>query len=341
MPNVSVIIPVYNAEASIAATVQSVLNQTYTDFELLIVDDESSDRSMEICQQFNDPRIRIFRQANRGPSSARNTGIRHATGNFIALLDSDDLWLPEKLEKHLQHLNQSPNVGISFSRTAFIDSVGNPLNYYQMPKLTGITTSYLFCRNPISNGSAPVIRRQVFADIRYEHEWQGELEDCYFDPDLLRSEDIECWLRISIQTHWQVEGIPEALTLYRVNSEGDSLSSSVLKHLDDFEKMIEKTRCYAPALIARWEAPCRAYQLRYLARRAIRRRDRKMAIALTHRALTTYWQIVLTEPRRTLITIAAAYLLWLIPPSLYRQIESIGFQLTGAMQKRRIRQDVA
>lgn len=339
MQKVSVIIPLYNTEAFIGKTVQSVLDQTYPNFEVLIVNDQSSDRSIEICQQFQDERIQILHQPNRGPSAARNLGIRHATGDFVAFLDSDDLWRPDKLEKQVAHLNQRPTVGISFTRSAFIDQTDKPLSYYQMPRLTDITLDHLFCRNPISNGSAPMLRREVLEAIQYSGTWQGEVETCYFDPDLLRSEDIECWLRIGLQTQWQIEGIPEALTLYRVSSGGSSLSSSVMKHLEDFEKMVAKTRLYAPDFIAQWEHLCRAYQLRYLARRAISRRDRTLALSLTHRALKTHWQILWHEPRRTLITIAAAYLLWLVPPALYRQIELLGLQITGKLQHRRIRRD--
>src|SRR4028118_491035 len=103
MKKVSVIIPVYQVEKYIAAAVQSVLEQTYKDFELLIIDDGSTDRSLEICQQFSDPRIKIIRQQNQGVCAARNTGIRHAQTEYLAFLDGDDLWLPTKLEKHVEH----------------------------------------------------------------------------------------------------------------------------------------------------------------------------------------------------------------------------------------------
>ncbi|MDX2098790.1 MAG: glycosyltransferase family 2 protein, partial [Leptolyngbyaceae cyanobacterium bins.59] len=116
MPKVSVVLPVYNVQSYIQQTVTSVLNQTYSDFELLIVDDGSTDRSIEFCRQCTDPRLRILSQQNRGLAGARNTGIRHATGEYIALLDGDDLWHPEKLERHVQHLDRTPRVGISFSR---------------------------------------------------------------------------------------------------------------------------------------------------------------------------------------------------------------------------------
>ena len=174
MKKVSVIIPVYGVEKYIAATVQSVLEQTYKEFELLIIDDGSPDQSVEVCQQFlTDSRVRIIRQENRGVCAARNTGIRHAQGEYLAFLDGDDLWLPEKLEKHFNHLENSSNVGVSFSRSAFIDEAGQSLGIYQMPKLKEITPAIILCRNPIGNGSAPVIRREALTGIRFQEGRNG------------------------------------------------------------------------------------------------------------------------------------------------------------------------
>jgi glycosyltransferase involved in cell wall biosynthesis len=337
MKKVSVIIPVYGAEKYVAATVQSVLEQTYKNFEVLIIDDGSPDQSIEICQQFTDPRIKIIRQQNRGLAGARNTGIRHAQGDYLAFLDADDLWLPEKLEKHVEHLENSPSVGVSFSCSAFIDETGKPLGLYQKPKLRGITIGNLLCRNPISNGSAPVIRRQVFEAIKFQDNLYGTVEDFYFDDRFRASEDIECWFRIAIQTEWQIEGIPEALTLYRVNSGG--LSANLFKQFESWEQVFEKTRSYAPDLIAQWENPARAYQLRYLARRAVTLKDRSVALQLLHRALATHWRILLEEPRRTLLTLAAAYLLWLLPEPFYYQLENLALKMTEVTQRRRILQD--
>ena len=101
MKKVSVIVPTYGVEKFIAAAVRSVLKQTYKDFELLIIDDGSPDRSIEIYQQFTDSRIKIIRQANRGLAGARNTGIRHSQGEYLAFLDGDDVWLPQKLKNTL------------------------------------------------------------------------------------------------------------------------------------------------------------------------------------------------------------------------------------------------
>ncbi|KAF3890863.1 MULTISPECIES: glycosyltransferase family 2 protein [Nostocales] len=341
MKTVSVIIPVYKAEKYIAATVQSALDQTYKNIEILIIDDGSPDRSIEICQQFADPRIRIIRQTNRGLPGARNTGIRHAKGDYLTLLDADDLWLPEKLEKHVQHLNNSPNVGVSFSRSAFIDDNGKPLGIYQMPQIEGITSAIILCRNPISNGSAAVIRREVFEAIKFQDDLYGTVEDFYFDERSRHtngdSTDVECWFRMSVKSNLQIEGIPEALTLYRVNSGG--LSANLLKQLDSWELMLNRARLYAPEIVNQWATLARAYQLRYLARRAVTLQDSAMAVKLVNQALKTNWRIFFNEPRRTLLTVGAAYFLLLLPQSLYSQIESLALKTTGATQKRRIMQE--
>jgi glycosyltransferase involved in cell wall biosynthesis len=336
MKKVSVVIPVYGVERYIAATLQSVLNQTYSNIEVLIIDDASPDRSVEICQQFDDPRIQIIRQANRGLAGARNTGIRHAQGEYLAFIDGDDLWLPDKLAKHVEHLEQSPQVGISFSRSAFIDEAGEPLNTYLMPKLQDITIADLFRGSPIGNGSAAVIRRAVFDEICYSANLYGTVENFYFDDRFRRSEDIECWLRIAIQTNWKIEGIPEALTLYRVNSGG--LSASLLKQLESWEQVLCKVETYAPEIVKQWGTVGMAYRLRYLARSAVRLKSGEMAVGLIHRAIAQHWQIVLEEPGRTLRTLVGAYLLRLLPESFYVQLEKAAAKVAGARQKRQIQQ---
>jgi glycosyltransferase involved in cell wall biosynthesis len=339
MPKISVIMPVYNVERFVADAVRSVLDQSFEDFELLIIDDLSPDDSIAICQSFDDPRIRIIHhRQNRGLAGARNTGVRHAQGDFLAFIDSDDCWHAEKLKRHIAHLNKHPEVGVSFSRSAFIDEDGVPNNCYQMPRLTDIDPGYYLCRNPIGNGSAPVIRREVFSDICFCDDSSGTMEDWYFDERLRRSEDIECWIRIVLTTDWVIEGIPEALTLYRLNAGG--LSACLLQQLESWEQVIEKTRSYAPEFVAEWERPARAYQLRYLARQAIRLHDGKMAVQLVHRALRTDPRILLREPSRTIVTIGAAWLLRLSPRRLYKALEEIAQRLIGTVQVRRIARDL-
>lgn len=334
---VSVIIPMYGAEKFIKFTIQSVLEQSYKNLEILIIDDESPDNSVEICQQFTDSRIQIIRQKNRGLAGARNTGIRHARGEYLAFLDADDLWLSNKIEKHIAHLESCQELGVSFSRSAFIDEKGNPWGMYQMSKLKDITPLDLLCRTPIGNGSAAVFRRKVFEGIKFLDNLYGSTEDFYFDENFRESEDVECWLRIAIQTNWKIEGIPQALTLYRVNSSG--LSANLNKKLESWKKLIEKVRSYAPERVVQWEKPAMAYHFRYLARRAVTLYAGTESLQLWHQAIFTYWRILIEEPRRTLITGAAAYMIWLLPVPLCKQIEELARKITGALQRQRILQE--
>ncbi|MGL5665733.1 MAG: glycosyltransferase family 2 protein [Shewanella sp.] len=338
IPTVSVVMPVYNVEAFVSKAISSVLAQSFTDFELIIVNDCATDNSLARCKQFCDIRIRIVQHAvNKGLAAARNTGIRHAIGRYVAFIDSDDLWHPDKLKLHVDHLQKSPKVGISFSRSSFIDYRGNPINFYQMPQLTDIDAGHLLCRNPVGNGSAPVIRRETLNDIRFQALNHSEHYTCYFDEQFRQSEDIECWFRIVATTEWQMEGIPEPLTYYRLNHGG--LSANLVKQLASWEQMVTKARRYAPKILLKHENAARAYQLRYLARQAIRLGDGRMAKNLVNQALLTSPQILLKETNRTLTTLIAAYLQWLMPRGLYQMCETLGQKYLGYRQRLQIKRD--
>lgn len=333
-PLVTVVMPLYNSAATVRESLESVLAQTYTNLEILVVNDGSTDDGVEICQGYKDSRLRIVHQRNRGLAGARNTGIRQAQGEILGFLDSDDLWLPTKVERHLAHLQARPEVGVSFSRSSFIDEASRPIGLHQMPTLRNITPQVVFCRNPIGNGSAVVIRREVFEAIRFTANLYGTEEDFFFDDSFRQSEDIECWLRIALQTRWQIEGIPEPLTLYRISSGG--LSANLMQQYASWERILVKTEATHPDFIARWGSRARAYQLRYLARRATRQRDGAMAVRMLHQSLATDWRVLLEEPRRTLITLVAAYLLLVLPEGPYRWLEGRMLRSTGDSQRRRI-----
>lgn len=330
MPKISVIIPLYNSERYIDRTIHSVLNQTYPDFEVIIVDDGSTDRGVEICQSFSDSRIKIIQQANRGAPGARNTGIRHAQGDYIALLDSDDIWSRHKLDRHFAHLEQEPTVGISFCYSEFIDESDKRLGLYQKSKrLTGITPDGILCQNPIGNGSSAVIRRSVLQDIEFQAEIQGKTELCYFDEHLRElsadATDVEFWLRTCITTGWIIAGIPEVLTYYRINSIG--LSSNAIQQLYALDQVIEKTRTYAPDIIARCESLTRAYHFRYAARRLVTLGESKAAIKMLHSSLRSDWRIIRYEPRKTLLTALAVYFMHYLPATLYRPLQSLAMKV--------------
>ncbi|MGK7906404.1 MAG: glycosyltransferase family 2 protein [Synechococcus sp.] len=324
-PKVSVIIPVYNVEDFIASTIQSVLDQTFQDFEIIVVIDGSPDNSLAICQQFSDRRIHIVEQDNRGLAGARNAGIRHATGNYIAFLDGDDVWTPQKLEKHMAHLDSQPEIGVSFSRSQLFG--GNSAAY--LMSFTGyVDAKRLLCRNPISNGSTPVVRREVLEEVKC----QGN----YFDEQFRRMEDIDLWLRIACLTNWKFEGLPEALTCYRVNAAG--LSASYYRQFDSWLELLKKTATYAPDLIAKWERLATGYQYRALAQKAVMIGDGKTAFDLANRALTSSLGI-LAEPRGTVLTVLAAYLLRFLPQSFFKPLLKVAFSIRTLTQSWQIQRE--
>ncbi|MPY24831.1 glycosyltransferase family 2 protein [Shewanella sp. YLB-07] len=337
-PRVSVIMPIYNVQHFVKSAINSVLIQSFTNFELILVNDGSTDKSVDICHSIHDHRIRIVNHTeNKGLSAARNTGIRHAIGKYIAFLNADDMWHSDKLKMHVKHLSQSPKVGISFSRSSFMSHKGRLIHFYQMPQLTGITAAHLLCRNPVGNGSAAVIRREALNDIRFQALNHSENYTCYFDERFRQSEDIECWLRIMATTEWKMEGIPAPLTFYRLSQRG--VSSNIMKQLASWEMMIDKAKQFAPKLLKRHEQDARAYQHRYLARQAIRNGQGKNAIKLINSALRISPSILLNETSRTCVTLTAAYLLWLLPSALYKIFENIGQYFMGHVQKVRISKD--
>jgi len=316
-PVVSVVMPVFNVEAYVAEAIESVLAQTFTDFELIIVDDGGMDRSIEICRQFADPRLRIVSQANRGLAGARNTGILQARGRYIALLDSDDRWLPEKLALHVIHLDNSPKVGVSYSRSRFIDGQGRPMRLSQKPKLKGITPADIFCRNPVGNGSAPVIRRAALDGVAFAHpEEPGRL--CYFDESLRQSEDIEMWLRLAIVGGVRFAGIAPALTEYRVG--GGGLSSQVVRQYQSWLGVVERLQSYAGDFAALHLDRARSYQLRYLARRAVQLGDPGMALTLLREAAACSLRPLIEEPVKSLITAGAAIAARLLGPQRFARL---------------------
>ena len=312
-PRVSVIMPVYNVEAYVAEAVQSVLDQTFGDFELLIVDDGGSDRSFAICEAFSDPRISIIQQRNRGLAGARNTGIARARGDYVALLDSDDRWDTQKLALHVIHLDANPIIGVSYCPSRFIDQQGKPLRQRQNPKLSEITCEDILCRNPVGNGSAAVIRKSVLDAVAFVHH-SDSTRACYFDETFRQSEDIELWIRLALTLDCKFEGIASPLTEYRIVAAG--LSTNIIRQYEFWQKMMEKTKVYSREFIGRHGEMARAFQLRYLARRAVQMGDGSFAISLMRQSIAAAPAVLWREPKKTLLTLLAAYVIRCLGPKL-------------------------
>lgn len=301
-PKIYVVMPIYNVEDFVGEAVQSVLDQSFKDFELICVDDGGTDRSMDIVMAFNDPRIRIVSQANRGLAGARNTGIAQARGDYVALLDSDDVWHRDKLMLHYIHLTANPDIGVSYAGSRMIDRDGGVLSVAMRPKLGRVTARDIICRNPVGNGSAPVLRRSELDKAAFIHPTVPGRR-CWFDEEFRQSEDVELWTRLAVKHNVVFAGIEGLLTDYRIIP--GALSANVVKQYLSWTKMFRKVRSYAPEFAAMHGNTARAYQLRYLARRALQLGNFKLARNLLRKAISLKPHIAVQEPRKTAITIAA------------------------------------
>ena len=311
-PLVTVVVPLYQTERYIAEALTSVLAQTFRDFEVLVIDNGSADNGPQIARNTGDPRVRVVHQINRGLAGARNTGIREARGAYIALLDADDRWHPEKLARHVALLDARPDVGLSYSASRLIGDDGDDLGMVQWPSRPTTRAEDVLTRNPVGNGSAAVLRRAALDQIAF---WDARLgRVCWFDESYRQSEDIECWTRITANTHWHLALVPFALTDYRVNTAG--LSANTSKQLETWRRFRAKVKSYAPALEAQHGDLAEAFQLRYLARRAIKSGDGRTAVRLMWQAIQASPAMAAKEPMRTGITCAAAIMLAAVPATL-------------------------
>jgi glycosyltransferase involved in cell wall biosynthesis len=205
MPTVSVIIPAYNRADYIQETVNSVLSQTYTDYEIIVINDGSTDQTEEALRPFiENGSIRYIWQENQGEAASRNHAMRLAQGRYYAFLDSDDLFLPAKLEKQVAFLDAHPEVGLVHSSFIKFSEDGPDLGFRDMSPLTGnIYPKILMDWSRLIVPSTVMVRASVIADV-------GD-----FDLNVGWGPDQEMWRRISRK--YPIGVIPEALSKYRVH----------------------------------------------------------------------------------------------------------------------------
>jgi glycosyltransferase involved in cell wall biosynthesis len=186
-PLVSVVIPAYNTARYIPATLNSVLSQTIKEFEILVINDGSPDTpDLEFALKPYGSRIRYIKQENRGPSAARNAGIREARGKYVAFLDSDDLWFPEHLANQLSALERDPSLGLIYSNGIHVeDEQPISISFERTPQLEPVTFESLLREDSTVGTSGTVAFRQAL------------LEAGLFDEGLRRCEDFDLWLRMA------------------------------------------------------------------------------------------------------------------------------------------------
>jgi glycosyltransferase involved in cell wall biosynthesis len=269
-PLVSVIIPAYNVECYVAAAIDSALAQTYPNVEVVVVDDGSTDRTAEVVAGYGD-RVVTVTQENRGLAGARNAGIRAAAGSVLALLDADDLWLPERLERCVPLLTARPEIGMVTSDAYVIEETVKTTK-----RCYGDRRRYPFPAHEDEQLDIIAKRNFLFISVVFR---RSLVDRCGgFDESMRRAEDYELWTRFLLSGS-RAAFVPEPLGYYRVRA--DSLSASKEQwgaHLSVLER-------HLPELWRRG-AHARARDAYEIGERLVARGERRAAITFFRHAVT-------------------------------------------------------
>jgi glycosyltransferase involved in cell wall biosynthesis len=248
VPKVSVVIPTFNYAQYVTYAVQSVLNQSVSDFEIILVDDGSTDNTQAVLAPFQ-PHIRYIYQDNRGLAAARNTGIRAAAGEYIAFLDSDDWWLPTKLERQVALLDRRDELGLVYCDFCWqYDETGTVVRSPQRGWFrSGFVFADLLVQNFIQTPT-PIVRSQVFNAVGL------------FDESLPAREDWDMWLRIAAR--FEIAFVDEVLAIYRFHSRNMSRNYRLTykcelqvfsKAVTSFPELTEQAGCHKNRRLAELE----------------------------------------------------------------------------------------
>jgi glycosyltransferase involved in cell wall biosynthesis len=225
MPRVSVIMPSYNHEKFVGESIRGVLNQSYRDLELIVTDDGSSDGTVDVIKQFTDPRIRLFLfEENQGASIATNNCIENARGEYIAVLTSDDVFLPGKVEKQVKFLDEHPDIGGVFGYAQIIDEEGNDFTdpdhfYYNIFKQPNRSRyewlNHFFYKGNCLCHPSLLIRRECYDTVGL------------YDPRYAQLPDLDFWIRLCLK--YDIHIIPENLIKFRIRAGEANVSGGRLE----------------------------------------------------------------------------------------------------------------
>ncbi|NJL78661.1 MAG: glycosyltransferase [Richelia sp. RM2_1_2] len=229
--SISVIVPVFNGERTIEETIKSILNQTFSNIEIIIINDGSTDTTLEILENIYDSRIKIFSYPNAGLSVSRNRGISQAKGEYISFIDADDLWTADKLELQWQVLQSNSQAAVAYSWTDYIDESGKFIKSGRRIKVNGDAFRKLLITNFLENGSNPLIRQQALEKVGG------------FDESLAAAEDKDMWLRLA--ANYEFVCVEKPQILYRTST--NSMSTNLKRQETASLKVIERGFSYPQA----------------------------------------------------------------------------------------------
>jgi glycosyltransferase involved in cell wall biosynthesis len=273
MPLISVVIPVYNNESTIQETIESVLTQSFSELELIVINDGSQDSTLKIVSSILDPRLKVFSYPNGGLAATRNRGISHASGEYISFIDADDLWTPDKLEAQFKALQVNPQAAVAYSWTDWIDESGQFLRPGGHISVKGDVFATLLVRDFVESGSNPLIRAEALAEVGG------------FDESLPAVEDWDMWLRLAAR--YEFVCVPSPQILYRVSS--SSMSSNVWKMEAGSLQVIERAFAVAPESLQHLKREVLGSRYKYLTFKSLEGTpERKKGLA----AVRFLWQMV-------------------------------------------------
>jgi glycosyltransferase involved in cell wall biosynthesis len=281
MPKVSVVIPAYNAMAFLPETLKSVFRQTYQDFEVILVDDGSIDQINPWIQTITDSRVKYITQPNQGPAVARNNGIANARGMYIAFLDADDLWHPEKLAKQVKILDKSSEIGLVYSWVGSVDERGNITNKIRKNYAEGNVWEKIIEHNIAECGSNPMVRRVCFEKV-------GK-----FEPEIAYAQDWQMWLKIA--STFQFKVIKETLVYYRDHSRNRSKQIHLME--ESFQAIVEEIFDSVPSNLQKFKNRCYSFVYLHLAWKTLQNMNGEhyKSLEFRRKAINYYPKIILSR----------------------------------------------
>ena len=303
--SISVIIPVFNGATTIEETINSISNQTFQDIEIIIINDGSTDATLETIKNISDSRIKIFSYPNAGLSASRNRGISQANREYISFIDADDLWTPDKLELQWQALQSNPQAAVAYSWTDYIDESSKFIKSGRRIKANGDVFSQLIITNFLENGSNPLIRKKA-------------LEIGGFDETLAAAEDIDMWLRLA--ANYEFVCVEKPQILYRTST--ISMSTNLRRQEAACLKVMERAFSYPKAeKLQHLKKQSLSHLYQYLTFKAIEAPPKQLQ---TLTAVDFWWNWIKNNPavvkNKQVIIIAAVKILF---PRLFQRVTQL------------------
>ncbi|WP_448267764.1 glycosyltransferase [Nostoc sp. DSM 114159] len=279
IPKISVIIPTYNNEKTIKNTIQSVLNQTFTDLELIVINDGSEDSTLEVVTKIQDSRIKVFSYSNAGGNVSRNRGLHHAVGEFVSFLDADDLWTSDKLQSQLKALQENVTAKVAYSWTDYIDENDRFLLSGKRINVNGNAYEKLLLNNFLENGSNPLISKEALITLNG------------FDESLSAAQDWDMWLRLA--SKFDFICVPSVQILYRISA--NSVSSNLVRQEKTCLQVLNRAYKEKPSTLKQSWNISLANLYKYLTCKALQKpfnRQKNLA------AVRFLWKYFLNDPAR-------------------------------------------